>query len=150
MNKNDIARKYLISDLLESGLRLFDLKIVDIENNVIELLIIEQIKYEGEVKGIRDLEDFKKYIEEAKDIKGLKEKYLKKFIEKIKDKLNKTKYFKNIEIISADFDYVFKFGNYCYFDLLRIGEELVIECRLIIKLKLEEFCLNLLKLNILG
>ncbi|MEM1739774.1 MAG: hypothetical protein QXW62_06590 [Candidatus Methanomethylicaceae archaeon] len=149
MNVHDKIKKHLVNDLLESGLRLFDLEIVDIENNVIELLMIEQIKYEGEVKGIRDLEDFKKYIEEAKDIKGLKEKYLKKFIEKIKDKLNKTKYFKNIEIISADFDYIFKFGDYCYFDLLRIGEELVIECRLIIKLKLDNFYSSLLKLSIL-
>ncbi|MEM4772591.1 MAG: hypothetical protein QW648_01110 [Nanoarchaeales archaeon] len=149
MNVHDKIKKHLVNDLLENGLRLFDLKIVDIENNVIELLMIEQIKYEGEVKDIRDLEDFKKYIEEAKDIKGLKEKYLKKFIEKIKDKLNKTKYFKNIEIISADFDYIFKFGDYCYFDLLRIGEELVIECRLIIKLKLDNFYSSLLKLSIL-
>ncbi|MEM1544327.1 MAG: hypothetical protein QW795_06570 [Candidatus Bathyarchaeia archaeon] len=140
--KNEIRRE-LCWDLVENGISYCFVKIVDVNKMIVDVIVNEFVYYDNdclveyERNGpmvrfiINDLDEFEK-------------KYIDKFLEKVRNKMSKTRYFRDAEIFEA------KFKEYDGFEkfIMYVGddERIIVRGLLYLKIRLSKDVLDKIKL----
>ncbi|MEM5821050.1 MAG: hypothetical protein QXP34_01875 [Candidatus Aenigmatarchaeota archaeon] len=138
-------KEELKKDLRENKISCYLLNFVDVNKMIIEIIIHDFVYYNKNdiVEYHADLFRVSFVIKE-KDMNEVEKNYFNKFLEKIKSKLSKTKYFSDAEILEARFiDYR---GERIKMDVWGVNRDPIIRGNLYIKLKLGEDSSNKIKL----
>lgn len=140
--KNEIRRE-LCWDLSENGISYCFVKIVDVNKMIVEVIVNEFVYYDNDclVEYERD-GNMVRFI--INDLDEFEKKYLDKFLDKVRNKMSKTRYFRDAEILEAKFKEYDEFEKFIMY--VSDDERIIVRGLLYLKMRLSKDVLDKIKL----